>query len=46
MPAWTEMLGDRTIRGEKPLGVPWGLEALPAPLALPCRLVGIFGTVV
>jgi hypothetical protein len=46
MPSRSEMLGEGTIRGEKPLGVPWRLEPLNAPLPLACRLVGIFGAVV
>jgi hypothetical protein len=32
--SWSEVLGDGTIRGEEPLGVPRGFEALHAPLPL------------
>jgi hypothetical protein len=46
MPARSKVLGNRTIGGEKPLGVPWGLKPLHASLALACRLVGIFRAVV
>jgi hypothetical protein len=42
----SEMSGAGTIRGEKPLGVPWRLEPLQAPLPLARRLGGIFGAVV
>jgi hypothetical protein len=41
-----EMLGHRTIRGKKPLGVSGGLEALHAPLSLPGGLVGVLRPVV
>ena len=40
------MLGEGTIRREEALGVPWGLEALPAPRALPRRLVRGLGAMV
>jgi hypothetical protein len=46
MPAWAEVLGNGPVGGEEPLGVSWRLEALHAPLALPRRLVGVFGAVV
>lgn len=46
MPARTEMLGNRAIGGEKALGMSWGLEALPAPLSLAGRLVGILRAVI
>jgi hypothetical protein len=42
----SEMLGEGTRRGEKPLGVPWRLEPLQAPLPLPGGLVGIFRAIV
>jgi hypothetical protein len=44
--SWSKVLGDRTIRGGKPLGVPWGLKPWHAPLPLARRLVGIFRAVV
>jgi hypothetical protein len=34
MPSRAEVLRDGPIRGEEPLRVPWGLEALQAPLPL------------
>jgi hypothetical protein len=40
------VLGDGTIRGEKPLGVPWRFAPLHPPLPLARRLVGVFGAVV
>ena len=40
------MLGNRAIGREKALGVSWGLEALHAPFALPCWLMGILSAVV
>jgi hypothetical protein len=46
MTAWTEILGNRTIGGEEPLGVPCGLKPLHAPFPLAGRLVGVLGTVV
>jgi hypothetical protein len=42
----SEVLGDGTIRREKPLGVPWRLEPLHPPLQLACRLMGVFRPVV
>jgi hypothetical protein len=42
----SEVLGNGTIRREKPLGVPWGLEPLHAPLPLARGLVGVFRAVV
>src|SRR5919202_5006677 len=46
MPAWSEMLGDRPIRGEKPLCLAWGLEPLHAPFPLPRRLVRVLSAVI
>ena len=46
MPTWTEVLGNRAKRGEKPLGVSRGLEPLHASLPLAGRLVGILRAVV
>ena len=46
MPARTEMLGNGAIGGEKGLGMPWGFQALHAPLALAGRLMGILGVIV
>ena len=46
MPTWTEMLGDGTIGGEKPLGVARGLEPLHAPLPLAGRLVGVLRAII
>jgi len=44
--SWAEMLGNRSIRGEKPLGVPWRLEPLHAPLSLAGGLVGVLRAVI
>jgi hypothetical protein len=46
MSPWTEVLGNRTIRGQKSLGVPGGLEPLHASLLLAPGLVGVFRTIV
>jgi len=46
MPAWSKVLGNGTIRGEKALRMPSGLEPLHAPLALAGRLVRILRAVV
>jgi hypothetical protein len=46
MPARTEVLGDRTIGGEEPLGVARGFEPRHAPLALTHGLMRILRTVV
>ena len=46
MPTRSEVLGNRAIRGENALGVPWGFKALHALLALARRLMGVLGTVV
>jgi hypothetical protein len=46
MPAGSEVLGKRTVRGEKALRVPSGLESLHPPLPLAGGLVGVFGPVV
>jgi hypothetical protein len=43
MAARTEMLGDRTIGGEKALGLAWGVEPLRGSLALARGRVGVFG---
>jgi hypothetical protein len=40
------VLGNGTIRGQEPLGVPWRLEPLHAPLPLTGGLMGVFRTVV
>jgi hypothetical protein len=37
-----EVLRDGTIRGEKPLGVPWRLEPLHPSLPLACGLMRVF----
>jgi hypothetical protein len=42
----SEMLGEGTIRGEKPLDMSWRLEPLHAPLPLPGGLVWILRAVV
>ena len=46
MASRSEVLSDRTIRGEKPLGVPWRLKPLHASLPLARRVVGIFRAVI
>jgi hypothetical protein len=46
MPAWSKVLGDRPIRDEKPLGMPWGFEPLHPPLPLAGGVVRVLGTVV
>jgi hypothetical protein len=46
MPSRPEVLGDRTIRGEEPLGVPGGLEPLHASLPLAGGLVRVFGAII
>ena len=46
MPTRSEVLGNRTIRGEKPLCLSWGLEPLHAPLPLARGLMGVFRTVI
>jgi hypothetical protein len=46
MPARAEVLGNRTIRGEKPLCLSWGLEPLHAPLPLAGGLVGVLRAVI
>ena len=46
MPARTEVLGDGTIGGEKPLGVAWGLEPLHAPLPLAGGLVRVLCAII
>jgi hypothetical protein len=42
----SEVLGDRPIRGEKPLGLAWGLEPLHAAFPAPCWLVRVLGAVI
>jgi hypothetical protein len=42
----SEVLGNRPIGGEKPLGVPGGLEPLHPPLPLAGGLVGILYPVI
>src|SRR5262245_36106404 len=37
MPSWSEVLGNRSIRGQKSLDMPGGFEPLHATLALPRR---------
>ena len=46
MPAWTEVLGDGTIHGEKSLCMPRRFEALHAALPLAGGLVRVLGAVV
>jgi hypothetical protein len=46
MPSRAEVLRNVTIRGEKPLGLSWRLEALHAPLPLTRGLMRVFRTVV
>ena len=46
MTAWSEVLSNRTIRGEEALRVPWRLEPLHAPFPLAGGLVGILRAVV
>jgi hypothetical protein len=46
MPAWSKVLGNRSICGEKSLRVPWGLKPLHPPLALPGGLMGVFRAVI
>ena len=46
MPARPEVLGNRTIRREKPLCLAWGLEPLHAPLPLAGRLMGVLRSVI
>jgi hypothetical protein len=41
-----KVLGDRTIRSQESLSMPWGLETLHAPLPLPGRLVRVLGAVI
>ena len=45
MPARSEVLGNGTIRGEKPLRMPRGLKPLHPPLPLAGGLVGMLRTV-
>jgi hypothetical protein len=46
MAARAEVLGDRTIGGKEPLRMTGRLKLLHAPLALACRLVRVFCTVI
>jgi hypothetical protein len=46
MQAWTEVLGDRTIGGEKSLGMPGRFEVLHALLPLAGGLVGVFSPII
>jgi hypothetical protein len=46
VPSRAEVLGNGTIRGKEPLGLPGRLEPLPAPLALPGELMGVFRPVI
>ena len=46
MPSWPEVLSHGTRGGEEPRRVPWGLEALQAPLPLAGRLMGVLRPVV
>ena len=46
MPPWSEVLGNRSIRGEESLRVPCGLKSLHAPLPLARRLMGVLGAVI
>jgi hypothetical protein len=46
MPTWSKVLGNRSIRGEKALGVAWRFEPLHAPLPLARGLMRVLRTVV
>jgi hypothetical protein len=46
MSARSEVLGNRTIHGEKPLCLTWGLELLHVPFPLPCGLVRVLIAVI
>jgi hypothetical protein len=46
MPSRAEVLGDRTIGREEPLGVAWGFEALHPLLPLAGRLVGVLRAII
>ena len=46
MASWSKVLGNRTIRGEKALGMPGGCAPLHAPLPLARGLMGTFCAVV
>ena len=46
MPSWSEVLGNRTIRGQKALGVPRRLEPLHAIFTLPRRPVRVLAAVI
>jgi hypothetical protein len=46
MPSWSEVLGNRTIRGQKALGVPRRLEPLHAIFTLPRRPVRVLAAII
>ena len=46
MPSWSEVLGNRTIRGQKALGMPRRLEPLHAILALACGAMGVLAAII
>jgi hypothetical protein len=46
MSSRAEVLDEGTIRGQKSLGVPGGLESLHAPFPLAGGLVRVFGAIV
>jgi hypothetical protein len=46
MPARSEVLGNRTIRGEKPLSVRRRLGPLHTLFPLTCGLVGVLRTII
>src|SRR5262245_27015802 len=46
MPSGAEVLGNRTIRGQKALGMPRRLEPLHAIFSLACGTMGVLTTVV
>jgi hypothetical protein len=41
-----KVLGNRTIGGEEPLGLPGRFKPLHAPFPLAGRLVGVFGSII
>ena len=46
MPSWSEVLGNRTIRGQKALGMPRRLEPLHAIFALACGAMRVLTAVI
>ena len=46
MAVWAEVLGDRTIGGNEPLGLAGRLKPLPAPLALTCWMVRVLRSII